>query len=246
LIKTEDISCACVGLGGISQGVLPSLLLYQQLNIFRFQSIIFADGKKFRLANESRQYFRETGNKATVVKQNWLRFYPDIGGCFIECPEYITADNIADIIPDSSVVMLSVDNHQTRKLISDYCDSLANILLICGSNDDIDDSNGQDGTRGLVMVHYKLNGENQTPPITKHHDDIAKPQDSHPTDLSCEELAISQPQILATNLAVGQAMVELLYRYMSLPNIQATEIVEIWLNAQTQNRAFRGLKERPV
>ena len=49
-------------------------------------------------------------------------------------------------------------------------------------------------------------GHDLTVPITRYHPEIANPKGKMPTEADCGQLAVSQPQILFTNLAVASAM----------------------------------------
>ena len=50
----------------------------------------------------------------------------------VSVPTFITDENVAELIHDGDLLMLCCDNHPTRKLISDYCEKLSDIVLISG------------------------------------------------------------------------------------------------------------------
>jgi len=46
------------------------------------------------------------------------------------------------------------------------------------------------------------------------HPEIQNPQDKNPDDMSCEELAVSEPQLLITNNAIATCMLNAFYAYL--------------------------------
>lgn len=243
MISVSNRPLILIGLGGIATGYLPAVLYYHHVNVLPFDTILLVDGKRFRAGNASRQLFQRADNKAAELNRLWGRQYPTVP--LRVHPEFVTRDNVAMLIPNQSVVLLAPDNHATRQLVSDYVETLADCLLISGGNDAIDEKTGQDGTEGAVLVHFRVNGQNLTPPITRHHTHIAQPADQLPNDTGCSELALSQPQLAATNFLVGQTMAELLYRYCFLHDVEAAQIVERWVNSRTRQHVDYGLTERP-
>ena len=63
---------------------------------------------------------------------------------FQAIPEYVTEENIAQIITEKTYVLLAVDNHATRKLVSDHCGTKESVTLISG---------GIGGSMGHVQVY---------------------------------------------------------------------------------------------
>ena len=102
--------------------------------------------------------------------------------------------------------MMGVDNHATRKLVSDRCEDLENVVLISGGNDFTD---------GNVQVHIRRDGQNITLPIANDfHPEIMYPEDRNPADAGCEELAQSQPQLVIANNAIAATMLSVFYAYL--------------------------------
>jgi hypothetical protein len=109
-------------------------------------------------------------------------------------------------------VLLCVDNHATRKLVSDHCGTLPSVALFSGGNDGVEPPR-QRGTYGNVQVYLRRDGKDLTAPLTRFHPEIANPAGKLPTELSCVELAASTPQILFTNLAVASALLNAFFAY---------------------------------
>ncbi len=244
MVPVSDRPLILIGLGGIATGYLPALVHYHATGVLPFEMILLVDGKRFRSENAARQHFLKEENKAVELSRLWGRHYPHVP--LRVRPEFVTRENVAEVIPDQSVVLLAPDNHATRKLVSDHVETVDDVLLISGGNDAIDEKTGQDGTEGAVLVHFRVGGQNLTPPITHYHPEIAHPTDGLPANIGCTELAQSQPQLAATNWLVGQTMAELLYRYCCLPNDEATQVVERWVNSRTRAQADYGPVERFV
>lgn len=244
MIQVSDRPMIAIGLGGIAAGWLPAIMYYCDTGVLPFPVIWLIDGKRFRADNASRQHFLKEDNKAAELCRLWGRLYPKVTMRYR--PEFVTRENVAELILDPAVVLLAPDNHATRRIVSDYVETLDDCLLISGGNDAIDEKTGKDGTEGAVLVHFRVAGQNLTPPITRHHPEIAQPADQLPNEVGCSELVHSQPQLAATNFLVGQNMAELLYRYCCLPDAEATEVVERWVNSRTRTQVDYELAERPV
>ena len=117
--------------------------------------------------------------------------------------EYVTAGNVGGLVKSGDVVFACVDNHSTRKLLQDHCQRLKDAVLISGGNELFD---------GNVLVYVKRGGRQLTPPIYKHHPEIAFPADRRPDEMSCEELqAMGNEQLLFTNLTVAILMLNAFY-----------------------------------
>ncbi len=102
-------------------------------------------------------------------------------------------------------MFLCVDNHPTRKLVSQHWETLPDVILFSGGNEGVNPPRER-GTYGNVQIAVRDNGENRTVPITRYHPEITRTKDKLPHELSCGQLVASTPQILFTNLAVASAM----------------------------------------
>ncbi len=185
-----------IGLGGIGSNLISPLCRYlDSLNEPEIR-IVVIDGDAYEAKNADRQEFLDVGNKAEVTAARMRRDFP---GLAIEAkPEYVTDENIFFMINNGDTVFLGVDNHATRKLVSDRCQELEEVTLISGGNELTD---------GNVQIYLRKGGNELTPPITHLHPEIAHPQDRNPAEMSCEELAASGvPQLIFTNLAAAVHM----------------------------------------
>jgi molybdopterin/thiamine biosynthesis adenylyltransferase len=189
-----------IGIGGIGCALLPFLCRF--LNYAGERSrLTLIDGDAFERDNASRQAFSRLGNKAEVKAQELAREFEALS--LRAVPEYVTADNVARLLSAGDTVFLMVDNHATRRLVSNYAAAVADLTLISGGNDYED---------GNVQVYLRRSGRDLTPSLTRYHPEIAAPRDRNPADLSCEELmAAGAPQLLFANLAVAVLMLSAFY-----------------------------------
>lgn len=191
-----------IGIGGIGCALLPHLARYLQATGERAR-ITLVDGDAFEVRNRDRQAFPELGNKAKVKAFELARQFDGLSVRAI--PEFATPKNIGTIIRAGDVVFLAVDNHKTRRLLSDQCQALPEVTLISGGNDYTD---------GNVQVYIRLAERDVTLPLTRFHPEIADPRDRSPHEMSCDDLAQeTAPQLLFTNLAVASAMLNAFYAW---------------------------------
>lgn len=203
--KTRKIKV--IGAGGIGGHLVEPLCRYLSYTDDYVELTVF-DGDKFEERNRERQRFSECANKAEHTAEMLKEEFPKIH--FRAKGEFLTDDNIITAIREGDVVFSCVDNHATRKLISDRCEELDNVTLISGGNDYTD---------GNVIVYIRQNGKDITKPLTSLHPKIAEPEDKNPGTLTdeerqgCEQEARTNPQLLFANLAIASAMCNCYYAY---------------------------------
>jgi hypothetical protein len=201
-----------IGLGGIGGVVTQYLPLFLR-GLGRPVRLVLIDGDRYEPGNSGRMLFSRVGNKAEVKCAEVLATLGQGGEVSVAAvPEYVTAENVGRLVRDGDVVLLCVDNHPTRKLISDHCGTLASVALFSGGNDGVEPP-ARLGTYGDVQAYVRRDGRDLTAPLTRFHPEIANPKGKLPTELSCVELAQSVPQILFTNLAVASAMLGAFFAY---------------------------------
>ncbi len=191
-----------IGIGGIGCALLPYLARYLQSS-GEPARLTLVDGDAFEARNGDRQAFSELGNKAKVKAMELARQFEGLS--FRAIPEYVTPENVGTVIRIGDVVFLGVDNHRTRRVVSEHCRRLADVSLISGGNDYSD---------GNVQVYVRQAGRDVTSPLTRFHPEIAEPKDRSPHEMSCDELSQdAAPQLLFTNLAVASAMLNAFYAW---------------------------------
>jgi hypothetical protein len=175
---------------------------------------VLIDGDQFELANAPRMLYSRPGNKATVVRDDLLDHFTDANLTMVAIEEFVEPGNMSRLFQNGDIIIASVDNHATRKLLSDYCaQQLTDVVLISGGNDGVgNDSTGtfRRGTYGSCQIQVRRAGRDLTPSLVQHHPELAHPVDVLPTDASCTELMASVPQLLLTNLATASAILNAL------------------------------------
>lgn len=186
-----------VGLGGIGSWLVSPLCRYlQEAYPQGIVRVTLIDGDSYQKKNENRQEFSVYGNKAEVKAEELKVKYPRLS--IKAKPQYVTRENAFHYVREGDVVFACPDNHATRKILSDHCQTLANVVLISGGNG---------YTTHSVQVYVRREGVDITPPLTHLHPEIASPADRNPADMSCEELAQSgEPQLIFTNVKTAVEM----------------------------------------
>jgi hypothetical protein len=65
-----------------------------------------------------------------------------------------------------------------------------------------------------VQIFLRRAGVDVTPPLTRHHPEIADPADHHPAEKNCTELVASVPQILFTNMMVATCILDTFWLHL--------------------------------
>lgn len=193
-----------IGMGGTGTHLVELLSRYlNYLNSSVPYNILIIDGKSFEERKKDRQVFEILGNKAHSKCSELSNKFPKITFNFY--PKYINEKNIETLIHEKDLVFVCVDNHKSRRLISKYCETLDNVVVIFGGNDIID---------GNIQLYLKIDGTEINNPITTFHPEIENPEGKSPEEMSCEELQISEPQLLFTNAMVALVMCCIYYNLM--------------------------------
>ena len=213
----ENCSVKIIGLGGVG-GIVARYGAIFLASLGRNARMVLIDGDAFEPSNASRMFFGACGNKAAVIRDELLPRFAESSLSLIAIEEFVTAENIGRLVRDGDIVLLTVDNHATRKLVNDYCAAtLQNFFLLSGGNDGMGkDASGavRRGTYGNVQAYLRRNGEDLSPSLTRFHPEIREPADRLPTEQSCTELAMSVPQILFANLTVATTMLNTLWLHL--------------------------------
>lgn len=203
--KTRKIKV--IGAGGIGGHLIEPLARYLSYTEDNCE-ITVIDGDKFEERNKERQRFLACENKAEHTIAQLKDQFPKIH--FRAKGEYLTEDNVITSIREGDTVFMCVDNHATRKLVSDRCEELDSMTLISGGNDYTD---------GNVILYSRMNGKDKGKSPTKLYPKIANPDDKNPGHLTneerqgCQQEAQTHPQLLFTNLAIASTMLNCYYAH---------------------------------
>jgi molybdopterin/thiamine biosynthesis adenylyltransferase len=200
--RKDPLNIVMIGVGGIGTALLVFLPRFlQHHNPGSLMKLI--DGDEYEPKNEERQAFAHPGNKATAKVEELSELFDQI--IFQDIPEFVTADNVSSYICENDIVLLCVDNHKTRKIVSEYCEKINNIKLISGGNE---------YTHGDILCLFRKDGKSVRPTYKSFswwHPEIRDPKDKHPGELGCLEQLVSYPQLIFINASVAITMCNLFY-----------------------------------
>ena len=208
------LSIVIVGLGGIGSTLSDKLcqFLHYYKNglstnerfakemgvdppIFDEIRVKLVDGDSYELRNRERQDFSQMGQKAEIKERDLSEQYGAL--VYSTVNEYITTENISDIIKDGDVVFICVDNHPTRKIINNHCRTLQNITVFSGGN----------GFHLANSQRYiRKDGVDIRPHLTVWHPEIEEDNNGHPNNMGCMELAQAEPQLIFANWGAAFTM----------------------------------------
>lgn len=206
----KGLKVKVVGCGGIGSWLVDPLCTMLAFSHYPTVEVSLIDGDTYEERNRERQNFLEIGPKASVTAERLRIHFPRI--MFWDHPAYLTDANIIQLIRENDIVAICVDNHKTRKLISDRAEELDNITIVSGGNELTD---------GNVFVHIRKDGQNLTLPIAnKFHPELLNPNDKNPGDekeKGCQIMAAVEPQLIATNFQAASTMLATLYKIILQP-----------------------------
>lgn len=221
----KNLAVRIIGLGGVGSALCePICRFIHYMKDVGTREVTLVDGDSYEVKNQERQTFYEMGNKASVKCLELADAFPDIS--FEDIGHFVNGDNVHRIIYEGDIVFVCVDNHHTRKLISDYTKTLRNVLVISGGNEYED---------GNVQIYLRKGGIDITPTLTDYHPEIDSPEDRSPEDMSCEELASSDPQLLFTNLTAATIMCQAFYNVAVREIEDPSRVAEIYFDITTMN-----------
>lgn len=215
-----------IGLGGIGSVLSNTLSRYidsKQSNV----TMNLVDGDDYEIKNLERQEFIGYGNKAAIKAKELRSKFSNI--TFNDYQTFLNEVTAPEIIKENSVVFVAVDNHKTRRLISNYAKKLNDIIIISGGNE---------LTEGNVQIYIRKGGADVTPSLTDYHPEIQNPIDKSPDEMSCEELSKSEPQLYFTNFMVAGHMCSAFYNINEKNNYKISEVYFdlITMNANSKTR----------
>jgi molybdopterin/thiamine biosynthesis adenylyltransferase len=205
-----------VGLGGVGGIVARYLVLFLRA-LDAPCRLVLIDGDSFEPRNAARMAFAEAGNKAQGVADELLPLVEGSRLLLSAVPEFVTPQNLPRLLREGDVVLLAVDNHATRKLVSDHVGRLEDALLLSCGNDGVGaDSTGavRAGTYGNVQAYLRRAGRDSSPSLGRYHPEIEQPADRRPDELDCIAAISSTPQILFANLQAASALLSTLLLHL--------------------------------
>lgn len=209
-----------IGDGGIGSNISVALIKFLAFYSKKPSTLHIVDGDKVSSGNLLRQQFipEDISKFKTEITSAYLYDICNQIGCtnikIISHPVFLKEDNIG-MISDGAVVFVGVDNYVTRKVIENHAITLKNILVIFGGNE------YDDGDVNLLWIK---NGKMKTPLLSDKHPEINK-RDKFPDEQSCEEAAVSSPQLIITNMMVANFMLSAFYDWLKNKTLEWHEIM---------------------
>ena len=223
-----------VGLGGIGSVLSNTVSRYLNSKNITPVTVNLVDGDDYEEKNFERQEFLFYGNKAQVKCKELSRQFEKIN--FKDYPYFLDKKLAGEIIKENSIIFLAVDNHKTRKLVSDHVKDLKDVVLISGGNELTD---------GNVQIFIRKEGYDLTPSLTDYHPEIENPTDKSPDEMSCEELSKSEPQLYFTNFMVCGYMCSAFYNIIEKQNYKISETYFDLLTMNSNSKARVPKTQKP-
>jgi len=220
-----NMDITVIGLGGVGSILVERLCRFLNFSQDTGAELLLVDGDSYEQKNYERQEFTRLGNKADIKATELSVKFSKLG--FDAFEKYITEENVSEVIREGDIVFICVDNHKTRMIVSNYCKGLKNITLISGGNELTD---------GNVQLYVRRDDKDITPDLCKYHPEIATPDDKLPTEMSCEELSVSEPQLYFANLGVATIMCWTFYNAIIKESYERSEIYFDMLTMNTNSK----------
>lgn len=206
-----------VGAGGVGgwliRGLAPMLEVTHPGSL-----LMLLDGDTFEEKNKDRQDFGEYGYKAIVRANELQPRYPNV--LVIGQPYWVVGHTegwpeedggnvgVNQLMEDGDIIFATVDNHAARKLIFEHAQTLDNVDVFTGGNDD--------AYFGSIYHYQRRDQHDVTDPPFDYHPEMADPPDRNPGEMSCEERAQVEggTQLLTTNMAVASYLLAQFHRHV--------------------------------
>lgn len=214
----RPLKIVLLGAGGTGGYIAPNLyrLVY---SLPRKTEIIIVDGDIVEQKNLVRQHFSPADlgrNKAQALAE---RYAAAFGMETQYIPHYIEDEKELEAlvalpvykkdrgfwgenIGGYTILIGAVDNDRTRKMCNNVFE-LADRLIYIDS--------GNDQYTGQVVCGVRSHGRTICRPLAKIYPNVLEAMDKFPTELSCEEAAISAPQSMAANITAAAIVTNFVY-----------------------------------
>lgn len=207
-----------IGAGGVGAIVARYLAPFLEASFASNGSMAWlklVDGDSYEPKNSERQLFTRLGNKAEVTAE-MIGNEVNLTSLVLEHhDEFVTRDNLKELIDEGDVVFCCVDHHGVRRIVSERCQELRDVVLFSGGNEGVEPEKGERGTAGNVQVYWKRDDMELAPSIERFHPEIgtADPDLAPGGAGGCAQVVASVPQLLFANLAVASSMLSAFYAF---------------------------------
>lgn len=205
------IHIVMLGAGGTGGHIAPHL--YRLLHsLFRPSEVVICDGDRVEKKNLVRQNFVECDlgqNKARVLAERYASAF-GLNACYFA--DYVeTESKLIELLTpaekDALVILIgAVDNNRSRQLCNTVFYKSQDLIYI-------DAGNGV--TTGQVVCGVRKGGRTLRRPVAGYYSDILDASDKFPTEMSCAEASVSNPQAITANLMAATLVLTMLYNILS-------------------------------
>ena len=218
--KTRPVKIVMLGAGGTGGHIAPHLyrLLFALERPVRF---IICDGDVVEQKNLVRQNFAPADrgeNKAKVLAERYSTVFgleTEYIPAFIESEDElrrlltpaIQRINCRKMIREQVILIGAVDNNKSRQLCHRVFHQAKELIYI-------DSGNGE--YTGQVVCGVCGSGKTYFPSIGTVYPDVLEDTDKFPTELSCAEASVSDPQSIAANITAATVVVDIIYNILAL------------------------------
>ena len=232
----SQIKICIVGIGGIGTHLLDNMSMFlnyekEKLNFERID-IYLIDGDTIEEKNLERQTFNMTeflGVSKTDKAEELMDRYKNLN--FYTINRYVDENNVDDIIGESDIVMLCPDNHYARKVVSNHCSFLDNVVLINGGNGYY---------QGNSYTYIRRKGIDITPSLCDMFSDIRESQpEIINKDKSCKNLVkTDDAQLCFVNQFVATIMCCSLYNILYGNDLQNLSHLNLLTNTCLSEKIY--------
>lgn len=217
LPTNTPVKIVMLGAGGTGGHIAPHIyrLLYALDRPSRF---IICDGDKVEFKNLVRQNFSPADlgeNKAKILAERYAAVFGmevEYLPAFVEDLDTLTTLIHADgwageysrypTVREQVILIGAVDNDKSRQLCHKAFLKAENLIYI-------DSGNGE--FSGQVVCGVRRNGRTVRKPVGGVFPELLKAQDRFPSELSCAEASLADPQSMAANITAATIVVDMVY-----------------------------------
>lgn len=198
-----DFNIIIIGCGGTGGNYIKELgrFLYQN-NMRQHCRILLADGDLVEEGNISRQPFlpQDVGRKKAEVMSEILQEAFEV---FCEYyPDYIErASDLKKFEKDDAITLLigCVDNHACRKVMHEYFQTAASCFYLDAANE---------YSVGEVVAAVRIDEVELSPDRAHYYPEILEDTSVPRSEESCQQVNMSEPQHLLTNLFAANILLK--------------------------------------
>ena len=136
-----------------------------------------------------------------------LQSYPTIvNTAIVVLNQYLSQGVQWSVLQEQVILIGAVDNNRSRQLCHQAFYACRDLIYIDSGNSEF---------TGQVVCGVRRNGHTLSKPIGGVHPELLKAADLFPSERSCAEAALADPQSMAANLTAATAVLDILYNILT-------------------------------